>query len=827
MERVLPTASNNQSNKKTRSLFDDDFHIQHPDAEQLNMHGQDRYAHTAQPAKPKRMSRLLKLFLWTSVLGTLSTVGIVAFAAFSYWTSVYPTLPDVNELKTVQMQVPLRIYTSDNKLMAEYGEKRRIPLSYEQFPPQMIQAILAAEDDRFFEHPGVDYQGILRAVFELVKTGHKSQGGSTITMQVARNFFLSPEKSFMRKINEIVLSFKIEHELSKEEIIALYLNKIFLGHRSYGFAAAAQTYFGRSIDQLTVDEFAVLAGLPKAPSTLNPVTNPEAAKNRRDYVLRRMSELGYITDSERVQAQARPVESAIHNAVIEANGDYISEMIRQWTIEKFGENALEQGLNITTTIRADLQTQAQKAINTGVLSYERRHGYRGPVVVLDSAAQAQWPTSIKDAIEPDDLNLALVTAWNDKTRVASIKLKDGSVQALDSKATDWAKSFKEPGRKNFLQVGDVIYVDKQSDVWRLAQAPRVQSALASIDSKTGAILALSGGYDFSRNQFNRAVQARRQPGSSFKPFLYTAALDKGYTPASLINDAPITQYDEFSEDYWRPENYTGKFGGPTRMRMALVHSLNLVSIRILQDIGVDYFLAYAKGLGINTKEMDSIHNLSMSLGTASVNLLEHTGNYAMFANGGYRIQPYFVSKVTDPKGNIVYESVARPFCEENCADNTAMRVIKPKTHYLITSMMQDVVRMGTAHGAMVLKRNDLAGKTGTTNDIKDTWFMGFNPDIVTGVWMGFDQPDSLGKQESGGSSSLPIWVDYMRLALKDKPDLGAYKKPEGIVTRRIDGTTGELIPDDKSGGIPEVFDQDNLPAIAAPDPLRELQHELF
>ncbi len=828
MERVLPSASNNHQPNKARSLFDDDFPIQRPDTEPLNTQGQDRYGNPTPPStKPKRMSRLLKVFLWTSLLGTISTLGIIAFAAFTYWTTVYPTLPDVNELKTVQMQVPLRIYTSDNKLMAEYGEKRRIPLSYEQFPPQMIQAILAAEDDRFFEHPGVDYQGILRAIFELVKTGHKSQGGSTITMQVARNFFLSPEKSFMRKINEIVLSFKIEHELSKEEIIALYLNKIFLGHRSYGFAAAAQTYFGRSIDQLTVDEFAVLAGLPKAPSTLNPVTNPEAAKNRRDYVLRRMSELGYISDNERVQAQARPVESAIHNAVIEANGDYISEMIRQWAIERFGENALEQGLNITTTIRADLQTQAQKAINTGVLNYERRHGYRGPVMVLDTNAQTQWPTSIKDTIEPDDLNLALVTGWNDKTRVASIKLKDGSVQTLDSKTTDWAKSFKEPGRKNFLQVGDVVYIDKQSDVWRLAQAPRVQSALASIDSKTGAILALSGGYDFARNQFNRAVQARRQPGSSFKPFLYTAALDKGYTPASLINDAPITQYDEFSEDYWRPENYTGKFGGPTRMRMALVHSLNLVSIRILQDIGVDYFLAYAKGLGINTKEMESIRNLSISLGTSSVNLLEHTGNYAMFANGGYRVQPYFVSKVIDPKGAVVYEASVRPFCEENCSDNTAPRVIKPKTHYLITSMMQDVVRMGTAHGAMVLKRNDLAGKTGTTNDIKDTWFMGFNPDIVTGVWMGFDQPDSLGRQESGGSSSLPIWVDYMRLALKDKSDLGAYKKPEGIVTRRIDATTGELMPDDKAGGIPEVFDQNNLPAIAAPDPLRELQHELF
>jgi len=828
MERVLPTTPTNHQPNKARSLFDDDFHLQHPDTEPLNMQGQNRYGSQRQPAaQPKRMSRLLKLFLWTSFLGTFSTLGIVAFAAFSYWTTVYPTLPDVNELKTVQMQVPLRIYTSDNKLMAEYGEKRRIPLNYEQFPPQMIQAILAAEDDRFFEHPGVDYQGILRAVFELVKTGHKSQGGSTITMQVARNFFLSPEKSFMRKINEIVLSFKIEHELSKEEIIALYLNKIFLGHRSYGFAAAAQTYFGRSIDQLTVDEFAVLAGLPKAPSALNPVTNPEAAKNRRDYVLRRMTELGYISDAERIQAQSKPVESVIHNAVIEANGDYISEMIRQWAIEKFGENALEQGLNITTTIRADLQTQAQKSINTGVLSYERRHGYRGPVMVLDTTAQTQWPNNVKDTIEPDDLHLALVTAWNDKTRIASIKLKDGSLQQLDSKVTDWAKGFKEPGRKNFLQIGDVVYVDKQSDVWRLAQAPRVQSALASIDSKTGALLALSGGYDFARNQFNRAVQARRQPGSSFKPFLYTAALDKGYTPVSLINDAPITQYDEFSEDYWRPENYTGKFGGPTRMRMALVHSLNLVSIRILQDIGVDYFLSYAKGLGINTKEMDSIRNLSISLGTSSVNLLEHTGSYAMFANGGYRIQPYFVSKVTDPKGVVVYEASIPSFCEENCADNTSPRVIKPKTHYLITSMMQDVVRMGTAHGAMVLKRNDLAGKTGTTNDIKDTWFMGFNPDIVTGVWMGFDQPNSLGRQESGGSSSLPIWVDYMRLALKDKPDLGAYKKPEGIVTRRVDATTGELMPDDKAGGIPEVFDQDNLPAIAAPDPLRELQHELF
>jgi len=567
--------------------------------------------------------------------------------------------------------------------------------------------------------------------------------------------------------------------------------------------------------------------LPKAPSNLNPITNPEAAKNRRDYVLRRMAELNYINEADKLQAQARPVESKLHNATIEANGDYISELIRQWTVEKFGETALEQGLNVITTLRADLQSQAQKAVNMGVLSYERRHGYRGPVAVLSASEQQQWTQSAKAFIQPDDLYLALVTAWDDKSKLATAKLLDGSKITLDSKATEWAKTFKEPQRKNYLQVGDVIYADKQTDNWRLAQSPKVQAALVSIDSKTGSVLALSGGYDFARNQFNRAVQARRQPGSSFKPFLYAAAIDKGYTPATLINDAPITQYDEFSEDYWRPENYTGKFGGPTRMRAALTHSLNLVSIRILQDIGVDYFLDHLRKLGMETKEMEAIRNLSISLGTASVNVLEHTGHYSIFANGGYKVTPHFITKVIDPKGNTVFEQPVKPMCELDCSDQTSPRVLSPKTHYLVTSMMQDVVRAGTATGALVLKRNDLAGKTGTTNDVKDTWFVGFNPDIVTGVWMGFDQPVSLGKRESGGSSALPIWVDYMRLALKDKPDRGPYVKPEGIVTRRIDATTGELLPDGQAGGMAEVFDQDNLPASSAPDPLRELQHELF
>ena len=819
MERVLPPNTPQQQRPSTITHDDD-----HPMQRVMSI--DQPTTHSISPLKaPQKMHRGLRWLLWTMFLSSIITAAVITFAGYSYYQTVYHTLPDVGELKNVQMQVPLRVYTSDMKLIAEYGEKKRIPLTYEQFPPQMIQAILAAEDDRFFEHPGVDYQGILRAAYELVKTGQKSQGGSTITMQVARNFFLSPEKSFMRKINEIVLSFKIEHELTKQEILTLYLNKIFLGHRSYGMAAAAQTYFGKPIDQLSVDQFAILAGLPKAPSSLNPVTNAEAAKKRRDYVLRRMTDLGYLTEEEKLAAQAKPVEASIHNATPEANGDYVAEMARQWALDTFGETALEQGLAIVTTVRSDLQTQAQQAINKGVISYERRHGYRGPAKTLDAAAMQAWPTNVSDVIVPDSLVIGLVTAFNDKARTASVKLKDGSSITLDAKTLEWAKGFKEPNRKTFLQMGDVIYLEAQNNMWLLAQMPRIQAALASVDSKTGAVLALSGGYDFSRNQYNRAVQARRQPGSSFKPFLYAAAIDKGYTPATIINDAPITQYDEFSEDYWRPENYTGKFGGPTRMRMALVASLNLVSIRIMQDIGVNYFLEFAQSIGIDTTEMQSIQNLSIALGTASINVLEHTGNYAMFANGGYRIRPHFVSKVLDAKQMPIFEATIKPFCDENCTETSAKRVLKPNTHYLVTSMMQDVVRMGTGNGAMVLKRNDLAGKTGTTNDIKDTWFMGFNPDIVTGVWMGFDQPVSMGRQESGGSSALPIWVDFMRLALKDKPDVG-YAKPVDIVTRRIDPTTGELMADDR-GGVPEVFDKDNIPAIAAPDPLRELQHELF
>lgn len=830
MERVLPPNNTKKSRHSTinkeHSLFDDEF----PITQVAGLPADDEHSHQRpMPAKPatKKTPRWLVWLLGIIFVGLTALSTLVGFAAYTYWTSVYPNLPDVAELKNIQMQVPLRIYTSDEKLIAEYGEKKRIPLTYEQFPEQMVQAILASEDDRFFEHPGVDYQGILRAAVELAKTGHKSQGGSTITMQVARNFFLTPEKSFMRKINEIALSLNIESELSKEEILALYMNKIFLGQRSYGFAAAAQTYFGRSIDQLSVDEYALLAGLPKAPSTLNPVANPEAAKNRRDYVLRRMSELGYITEAQRVEAQAKPVESKLYAAQVEVHAEHLAEMARLWAVERYGEGVLEQGLKIITTVDSALEKQAQTAVNTGVLAYERRHGYRGPVASFDASQQVQWPLSAKELVEPDVIQLALVTDWNEKSKTAQVKLKDGTKILLDSKATEWAKNFKAANRKNYLQVGDVIYVEPLADKsYRLAQAPRIQSALVSIDSKTGALLAISGGFDEARNHFNHATQAKRQPGSSFKPFLYAAAIDKGYTPATIINDAPISQYDEYSEDYWRPENYTKKFGGPTRMRVALIHSLNLVSIRIMQDIGVDYFMDFAKRIRLDTKEMSTIRNLSIALGTSSTSVLEHTGNYAMFANGGYHIKPYFVQRVLDAKDQPIFNAEAPKFCEIDCTEGTAPRVISPETQFLTTSMMQDVVRMGTGHGAMVLKRNDLAGKTGTTNDIKDTWFMGFNPDVVTGVWMGFDQPVSMGKQESGGSSALPIWVDFMRLALKDKPDVG-YAKPERIVVRRIDSNSGELLGDGQAGGVNEFFDQNNLPATSEPDPLRELQHELF
>lgn len=830
MERVLP----NNTTKKTRntnankqhSLFDDEFPINdHHDLADDDDTKVNRSATRKGPSKG--LSPWFKWFLAFMLLLSLAFASFIGFAAYTYWSSVYPSLPNVSELKNIQMQVPLRIYTSDLKLIAEYGEKKRIPLTYDQFPKPMVNAILASEDDRFFEHPGVDYQGIVRAAFELAKTGNKSQGGSTITMQVARNFFLTPEKSFMRKINEIVLSLNIESELSKEEILALYMNKIFLGQRSYGFAAAAQTYFGRPIDQLSIDEYALLAGLPKAPSSLNPVANPEAAKNRRDYVLRRMNELGFISDSQRAEAQAKPVESKLHNAHVEVNAEHVAEMVRQWAVERYGEGVLEKGLTIVTTLHSELEKQAQAAVTTGVLAYERRHGYRGPVTSLDSAQQAQWPLSAKDIIEPDTIKLGLVTDWNEKTKTAQIKLKDGSSVSLDSKATEWAKNFRVPNRKNYLQIGDVIYLEPLADKqFRLAQSPRIQAALVSLDSQTGALLALSGGFDEARNQFNRATQAKRQPGSSFKPFLYAAAIDKGYTPATIINDAPISQYDEFNEDYWRPENYTKKFGGPTRMRVALIHSLNLVSIRIMQDIGVDYFMEFAQRMGMDTKEMASIRNLSIALGTSSTSLLDHTGHYALFANGGYQVKPYFVQQVLDASGQAIYTADVAKFCEMDCVAGTAPRVISEETHFLTTSMMQDVVRMGTAHSAMVLKRNDLAGKTGTTNDIKDTWFVGFNPNVVTGVWMGFDQPISMGKQESGGSSALPIWIDYMRLALKDKPDTG-FAKPNSIIVRKIDATTGELLMDGQSGGVNEFFDQNNLPATSEPDPLRELQHELF
>lgn len=829
MERVLSSSQSKSSHHRhnKHSASSDDILI----SDSMHQVGELNIDNDINPVRPtlqpKKWSLWLKIPLWLLLLSLLAITSAGAFAAYVYWQHIQPNLPSVSELKNIQMQVPMYVYTSDNKLVAEYGEKKRIPLTYEQFPPAMVNAILAAEDDRFFEHPGVDYQGILRAVVELIKTGNKSQGGSTITMQVARNFFLTPEKSYKRKINEIVLSLNIEKELSKEDIITLYMNKIFLGHRSYGFAAAAQTYFGKPIDELEIDEFALLAGLPKAPSNINPIANAEAAKNRRDYVLRRMYSLGYIDEQTYTEAKEKPVTSKRHLAQVEVNASHLAEMARQWAIEHYGDDVLEQGVNIYLTVDSKLEQHAQESVQRGLFNYDRRHGYRGPVAELTAEQQSEWPEFIADMSTPQGLVFALVTNWQTKTQTATLLLSDGQEIELNAKASVWAKNYKAKGRQSHLQAGDLILLEpKDNDTYLLAQQPKVQGALVSIDSKTGAVLALSGGYDEALNQFNRATQAKRQPGSSFKPFIYAAAIERGYTPATIINDAPISQFDPYNEDVWRPENYTRKFNGPTRMRIALTHSLNLVSIRIMQDIGVANFIDFAKRVGIDTKDMESIRNFSIALGTSSTNLLSHTGHYAIFANGGYRIQPYFIERVTNAKNDILYEAQPAEFCEIECSRNDAQRVISPETWYLTTNMMQDVIQSGTGRGALSLKRKDLAGKTGTTNDIKDTWFVGFNPDVVTGVWLGFDQPKNMGKRESGGVTALPVWVDFMRVALQDKTDNG-YPMPESIVSKRIDPHTGELLPEGSTGGISEFFDKNNLPEIYEPDPLQLMQYELF
>ena len=806
-----------------------------------------------------RFVSFLKFFGWSFILLCSGTVFIIT----SFYLYLTPSLPDTEQLKSIQFQTPLRIYSQDKKRIAEFGEKRRTPINIEQVPEKFIQAFIAAEDDRFFEHFGIDLKALARASGQLISTGRIQSGGSTITMQVAKNFFLSREKTFIRKFNEIFLALQIEQNLSKREILELYLNKIYLGNRAYGIHAAAQVYYGKAIDALNLAQMAMIAGLPKAPSSYNPLANPERAKIRRNWILNRMLELSMITPLEHQQAYQAPISASFHNEISELSASYAAEMARQEIIDQYGSDAYTSGMKVYLTLDSTMQEAANKAVIQGLESYDQRHGYRGPlqhipeILLQDRSAALEQLNKLK---LPQHHEAAIISELSDQS--ARILLKDGTEGNLDLKHAEWASAFitinrtgpKPQSLKELFKVGSVIEVERLDDFsneYRLTQTPQAQAALISMSPQDGAIKAIVGGYDFSLSHYNRATQAKRQPGSNFKPFIYLAALENGATASTLINDAPIVFDDDNLEATWRPENSSGRFYGPTRLRQALYNSRNLVSIRLLKEIGVTKALGTAARFGFNPAELP--RNLSLALGNASLTPLDVANGYSRLANGGYYIESYIIERIEDYEGKLIYQATPSIVCPEcpilaetsipaedaesaqeirdeastlmvspELAESTekgrklvtqkrpARKIADERAIFILHSMLKDVINKGTGRRALALNRNDLAGKTGTTNEQKDAWFSGFNTQLQTTVWVGFDQPVSLGSREYGASAALPIWMDFMAVALQDQPPAHMLQ-PEGIVTARIDKETGKIVQPGTPNSMFEIYRKEYVP----------------
>ncbi len=753
---------------------------------------------------------------WTFPLGLVATAAL-AFALVIVFAAVivYPALPSLGVLTDYRPKIPLRIYSAEGSLIGEFGEERRAVVNIDAVPKAMRDAILAAEDDRFYQHGGVDYVGVLRAALSNFISGGVRQGASTITMQVARNFFLSKEKTLARKFNEMLLAFKIEHNLTKDQILELYVNQIFLGQRAYGFSAAAQIYFGKSLDQLNLAEIAMLAGLPKAPSRYNPVVNPKRAKLRQQYVLRRMRELNFITDEQWQDADKQPVtaKKEVNDFVVKA--EYFSEMVRQVLYERFQEDAYTRGFKVYTTLSVAHQDTAYAAVRKGVMDYDRRHGYRGAegyVELGPRPSDEALEDALLEASESDDIYPALVLEVSPKA--IKVYRKGGEVLEIGGEGRKFAQPMlgdKAPANQR-LRRGALIRIQKDhKGLWHISQLPKVEAGLVSINPEDGAIRALIGGFDFSHNKYNHITQALRQPGSSFKPFIYSAALEKGFTTATIINDAPLLfDASQTGSEPWEPKNFDGKFEGPMRMRTALVKSKNLVSVRILQAITPQYAQDYVTRFGFDAKYHPPY--LTMALGAGNVTLLQMVGAYAVFANGGFRVNPYFISRIEDGRGTVIAQ--ARP----ERAGETAQRAIDARNAFIMTSILQDVVKMGTAVRAMQLGRSDLAGKTGTTNEFIDAWFCGFGTGLVAVTWIGFDNPHTLGHNETGAQAALPMWMDYMGKALAGV-EVQPRSMPEGVVQAHINPETG--LRDPEGRGAPDYFYQEFLPALhdsAAPQP---------
>ncbi len=750
---------------------------------------------------------IIGVFFALSLLGAL----LITFAALV----TIPTLPSLEVLTDYRPKIPLRIYSEEGLLIGEFGEEHRDLANIDEVPERLKNAIIAAEDERFYQHGGVDYLGVLRAAYSNFTSGVVRQGASTITMQVARNFFLTKDKTLTRKFSEALLAFKIEHSLSKDKILELYMNQIYLGQRSYGFASAARVYFGKTLNNINLAEAAMLAGLPKAPSRYNPVVNPARAKTRQLYVLRRMEKLNLISNQEFKDTKKEPLQVVYKKhqpREFPLRADYVAEMARQEEYERYKEETYTKGLRVYTTVRQLDQEAAYEAVRQGVMDHDKRHGYRGPEAVINlpknSINQKEiLEEALRDVADSDGIYAAVVLAVNSK--FVRAYRKGGDSIKISGDGLSFAKMFLSrkvgDGQKR-IHPGTLIRVMKdKKGAWQIVQLPQAEAALVSMNPKDGAIRALVGGFDFYRNQFNHITQAWRQPGSSFKPFIYSASLEKGFTPATVINDAPISfTAEETGSKPWEPRNYAGKYAGPLRMREALVKSKNLVSIRILQAIGVHYAQDYITRFGFNPK----LHPpyLPMALGAGSASPMQMVIGYAAFANGGFRVSPYLIQRIEDEKGNVLER--ARPVL----AGGDAKQIIDPRNAYLMTSMLKDVVQRGTAVRAKQLGRNDLAGKTGTTNDFVDAWFCGFQTNLVAVAWVGFDSPKSLGNKETGSRTALPMWISYMGKVLKDVPKADDTTSddivPAGIVMARINPETGFR---EEEGEIMEYFLQENLP----------------
>jgi len=735
---------------------------------------------------------------------SLVFVGLIVSGCIYYYMMI--KLPDVGQLKDTHLQVPLRVYAADGKLIGEFGEKKRIPVTLDQVPKQLINAVLDTEDQRYYEHKGVDFIGLLRAARTVFLSGKKTQGASTITMQVARNFFLTPDKTYKRKINEILLAMKIDNLFSKREILELYLNKIYLGQRAYGVAAAAQVYYGKMLNDLTLSEMATIAGLPQAPSRDNPVVNPESALERRNHVLERMLENGHIDMAAYKAAVAAPIVTHTHELPSAVSAPYVAEMVRNAMVAQYGDAAYDDGLQVYTTIDSHLQDLANQAVRAGVLAYDQRHGYRGAEKNLGARSASEWQEQLSDLPVINGLYPAVVASSDDTA--ASVLLRDGSSVKLTGQNLVWGS------RRAFgLKVGDVIRIQKNaSGVWQLAQLPKVEGALVALNPSNGEVVALVGGFSYAGSSFNRVIQAGRQAGSGFKPFIYSAALEKGITWASVINDAPITIEDPVTHVIWQPQNDTQQFYGPTRLRVGLMESRNLVSVRLLQAIGVHYAADYVERFGFSRDEIPRLP--SLALGTATLSPMKIAVGFAVFANGGYKITPFFIDKVVGRDGKILFQAQPVIVPKSSADKNAAPQVITSQNAYLMTSALKDVISYGTAKKAAILKRTDLAGKTGTSDDQKDAWFTGFNSDLVATVWVGFDQPQTT--YEHGSQAALPIWMQFIGAALTGKSE-HSMAEPEGITTARIDPKTGALAYSGQKNAIFEVFTTATVPKDHAAD----------